>query len=363
MTLEQLFQEMVAQGASDLHIKSGHPPCLRVDGVIVKAFKESPSTEDVVGFIGQLMSEGQQKEFLEEKELDFSADLFGLGRFRINAFTQSGTPALVFRHITTDIPDISTLNLPEVLNELALRKRGLILVTGTTGSGKSTALASMIDFINETKHKTIITIEDPVEFIHKDKKSYIYQKDVGYDSHDFKRALKSSLRQDPDVILIGEIRDREAMSIALTAADTGHLVFATLHTTNAADTLARILGMYEPQHHNNVRTMVATVLTGIISMRLLKKVGGSRIPASEILINTPHIKECILDVNKRDKLQSALAEGHAQYKTQTFDQSIYTLYTSGLIDYETGLQNASNPADFELKVSGVSGESDRNWIK
>lgn len=363
MTIEQLLIEMVKIGASDLHVKAGHRPRLRVDGSIIMPFENVLTHEAISEGLQSIMNDSQYYTLHSRLDVDFSYEIENVGRYRINAFHNRGTAAFVARHVKFKIPTLEELDLPIVLKELAARPRGLILVTGTTGSGKSSTLAAMLGEINANFNKTIVTIEDPVEYLHKDIKSYIYQRNVGDDSVDYKSALHASLRQDPDVILIGEIRDQETMSIALEAADTGHLVFATLHTTNATDTLERILGMFAPEFHYPVRSLIATVLVGIVSQRLLPREGGGRIPATEVLINTPHIKDCILHPDKKVKLQQAISEGSAQYKTQTFDQSIYELYKQRLITYDTAVYHATNPTDFDLKVNGISGESDRTWNK
>jgi twitching motility protein PilT len=254
------------------------------------------------------------------------------------------------------------LHLPEVVLELALKKRGLVLVTGTTGSGKSTCLAAMVDHINEHESTHILTVEDPVEYLHRDKKSIISQREIGTDSNNYANALRAALRQDPDVMLIGEIRDLETMQIALTAADTGHMVFATIHTTNATETIHRILSMYPPHQHDEIRLLLASCLEGIISLRLLPRNDkAGRIPAAEILVNTAAIREYIIDKNKSEFIETAIAEGYMQYRSQTFDQALLALYNGGNISKQTALEAATNPEDFELKLRGITGTSDRSW--
>lgn len=363
MTIEQVFKEMVDRGASDVHLRVGVPPALRINGDLYRLQTERISPEMMEGFLAVVMNRNQRARFDSELELDFAVGVRGLGRFRINAFRQRGTPALAIRHITQTIPSFDTLGLPEVVRDLALKERGMILVTGTTGSGKSTTLASMIDHINEMTSSNIITVEDPIEFLYRDKRSIISQREVGYDTHDFPRALKGSFREDPDTILIGEIRDQETMHIALQAADTGHLVMSTLHTMNATETISRIVSFYPPHQHQQVRLLLANTLVAIISLRLLpRKDHQGRVPAAEILVNNAAIKEYLVDQMQTNMIEGAIREGTAQYGSQSFDQSVHKLFLDGMISYEVALRNASNPADFELKLRGVEGTSDRSWM-
>jgi twitching motility protein PilT len=286
-----------------------------------------------------------------------------MGRFRVNVFRQRGTIAVVIRHIKAVIPAFEDLHLPEVIRDLALTKRGLVLVTGTTGSGKSTTLASMIDYINQKESVNVITVEDPIEYLYRDNVAIISQREIGVDTLSYANALRAALRQDPDVLLVGEIRDLETMQIALTAADTGHMVFATIHTTNAVETIHRVLSMYPPHQHDEVRLLLAEVLAGIISLRLLPtKDGKGRVPAAEILVNTGAIKEYIQDKNKIDMVEQAVAEGHIQYHSQTFDQALLELYQNEQISLETAMNAATNRDDFDLKIRGISGTSDRGWM-
>jgi len=301
--------------------------------------------------------------FETDKECDFAVGARDLGRFRVNVFRQRGTVAMVIRHIKASIPKFEELKLPPVILELALKKRGLVLVTGTTGSGKSTCLASMIDHINDVVTCNVITVEDPIEYLHRDRKSIVSQREIGVDTNSYANALRSALRQDPDVLLVGEIRDLETMQIALTAADTGHMVFATIHTTNATDTIHRILSMYPPHQHDEVRLLLAECLAAIISLRLLPtKDRQGRVPAAEILINTGAVREYIMDKDKTDMIEQAIAEGHMQYHTQTFDQALLDLYSKEMISYEVAMGAATNPDDFDLKIRGISGTSDRGWM-
>ena len=361
--IEQLLRAMVEKGASDLHIRIGIAPTFRIHGDLKKLYDIRVSYQMMDNFLGDIMNQAQKERFETTKECDFALSARDLGRFRVNVFRQRGTPAIVFRHINSVIPNFDTLGLPDVVLELALRKRGLVLVTGTTGSGKSTCLAAMLDHINDNESTHILTVEDPVEFLHKDKKSIVSQREIGTDSLSYANALKAALRQDPDVMLIGEIRDLETMQIALTAADTGHMVFATIHTTNATETIHRILSMYPPHQHDEIRMLLASCLEGIISLRLLPRAGQvGRVPAAEVLVNTAAIREYIMDKEKSEFIETAIAEGRMQYKSQTFDQALLTLHNEGKISKETAMNAATNPNDFELKLRGITGTSDRGWM-
>jgi twitching motility protein PilT len=360
--IEQLLRAMVEKKASDLHIRIGIAPSFRIHGDLKKLYDIKVTYQMMDGFLGDIMTQAQKEHFESTKECDFALSARDLGRFRVNVFRQRGTPAIVFRHINTSIPTFESLNLPDVVLDLSLKKRGLILVTGTTGSGKSTCLASMLDHINEVEATHILTVEDPVEFLHRDKKSIISQREIGTDSLSYANALRAALRQDPDVMLIGEIRDLETMQIALTAADTGHMVFATIHTTNATETIHRVLSMYPPHQHEEIRMLLASCLEGIISLRLLPRCDDvGRIPAAEVLVNTAAIQEYIKDPEKSDFIETAIAEGNMQYKSQTFDQALLALYNGGKITRETAMNAATNPEDFELKLRGITGTSDRTW--
>jgi twitching motility protein PilT len=363
MKIEQLLRLMVKEGASDLHLKVGSSPSFRINGDLLSLLKERLTSDSMSQFMNDIMNRVQKNQFEEQKELDFAVGARDLGRFRVNVFRQRGNVAMVIRHISGNIPEFDSLKLPEVILDLALKKRGLILVTGTTGSGKSTALASMVNHINEHISSHILTIEDPIEFVHKDKKSIISQREIGQDTDSYLKSLRAALRQDPDTILVGEIRDLETMSIALTAADTGHMVFSTIHTTNATETISRILSMYPPHQHEEVRHMLANTLVAIISLRLLpNKEGTGRAPAAEIMINTPTIKEYLVDLDKVNLIESAIAEGFDQHRSQTFDQSVYSLLKDDIITYEVAIRNATNPNDFDLKVKGIESTSDRSWM-
>jgi twitching motility protein PilT len=353
---------MKAKG-SDVHLKAGIPPIVRIDGKL-RAIPnaERLSADAVRGMAHAIMNERQKKIFDEQFEVDLSYGVPGLGRFRVNVFAQRGTVAMVLRAIPIAIPSLESLNLPPVLKKLAMEQRGLILVTGTTGSGKSTTLASMIDYINENRTCNIITIEDPVEYLHKDKKSLISQREVGFDTLTFGKALTSSLRQDPDVILVGEMRDYETIETALTAAETGHLVLSTLHTLDAAETINRIISVFPPYHQRQVRMQLSGILKGVVSQRLVPRCDAKgRVPAVEIMIGTARIKDCIDDKEKTKQIPDAIAQGFTSYGMQTFDQSLMQLLTKKLISYEEALRQSSNPDDFALKVSGISSTSDASW--
>jgi twitching motility protein PilT len=363
LRIEQLLREMVNNKASDLHVRVGVPPVFRVNGALTQLFDVRIDAPTMDMFLDDIMNRDQKRRFEETKECDFAVGARDMGRFRVNVFRQRGTIAMVVRHIKAKIPAFDELQLPPIIKELALRKRGLLLVTGTTGSGKSTCLAAMIDHINRTEQVNVITVEDPIEYLHSDKKSIVSQREIGVDTLSYANALKAALRQDPDVLLVGEIRDLETMQIALTAADTGHMVFATIHTTNATETIHRVLSMYPPHQHEEIRLLLAECLAGVISLRLLPtKDGKGRVPAAEILINTGAIKEYIADKDKIEMVEQAIADGHMQYQTQTFDQALLHLYQTEQISYETAINAATNPDDFDLKVRGISGTSERGWM-
>ncbi len=362
MDLKVLLEKMVKVNASDLHLKSGCPPVFRIDGRLVVEKADTLTPEVLRQMAFQIMSPEQQEYFQKSRELDFAIGVRGVGRFRVNTFIQRGSIAVAMRAIPISVRRIDELNLPPILKDLSLKYRGLIICTGTTGSGKSTSLAAMIEHINENQSRHIITIEDPIEYLFRDNKSIISQREVGMDTISFSVALKHIMRQDPDVILIGEIRDRETMDTALKAADTGHLVLSTLHTLNATETINRIISFYPPHQHEHIRVLLAATLVGVCSLRLLPRADGKgRIPAVEILIATPTVKEYLLDPVKTLMVQSAIEEGYAQYGMQTFDQSIFKLYKDGLITYDDALQAVTNPDEFKLRLVGIEATADRGW--
>ena len=357
-----VLQQMVQQNASDLHFKVGRPPTMRIDGEL-KPLELAPlKPEDLRSVGDQILPPKQRREFETEKEADFAIGVPGIGRFRVNMYQQRGSIAYAFRAIAFQALTIKELNLPPVLEEIALKPRGLVLVTGITGSGKSTALASMVQFINENRRANIITIEDPIEFLHRDNQCNINQREVGTDTGSFAQALRRVLRQDPDIILIGEIRDLETLEIALKAADTGHLVFSTLHTTDATQTINRVMSFYPPHEQADVRFTLASALTAIVSLRLAPRADRSgRIPACEVLINTAAVRDQIRDLDKSLNIPQLIRDGTVQYGMQSFDQSLMNWYSKGVISYESALFYATSPSEFALKVQGVAGASDTSW--
>src|ERR671933_863147 len=336
--LKGVLQQLVQQNASDLHLKVGRPPTLRIHGELAPLKLPPMRPEDLRALAEQLMTARQVKEFTETKESDFAIGVPGIGRFRCNVYQQRGSLAFAMRSIPYQAKSVKELNLPAVVEEIALRPRGLVLVTGITGSGKSTALASMVQHINEKRRANIITIEDPIEFPHRDINCHINQREVGTDTANFTQALRRVLRQDPDVILIGEIRDVDTLDTALKAADTGHLVFSTLHTTDATQTINRVLSFYAPHQQNEVRFMLASALAAVISLRLVPRVDRpGRVPAVEILINTAAVSEQIRDMSKSLNIPDLIKEGTVQYGMQSFDQSLMSWYTRRVISYESEL--------------------------
>jgi twitching motility protein PilT len=308
------------------------------------------------------MNSFQRSKFEETNEVDLAYGVPGLGRFRVNVFQQRGTVGVVFRVIPFSIRTIEELNLPKVVERIANERRGLILVTGTTGSGKSTSLAAMIDHINSTRTAHVITIEDPIEFLIRDKKSIVNQREIGVDTRSFSAALKSALRQDPDVILVGEMRDFETIETALTAAETGHLVMSTLHTIDATETITRIVSVFPPYQQKQVRLQLASIIKGIISQRLVPRADGrGRVPALEVLVSTARIRECIMDKDRTKEIPDAIAKGFTTYGMQTFDQSLMSLVKNKLISYDEALKHVSNPDDFALRFRGISATSDSTW--
>src|SRR5215475_7757312 len=356
MHVNDLLKTAVGSGASDLHIKVGSYPMMRLRGVLVPVSDEKRlDHEDVVAMSAAVMSKAHADKFKDAQEVDLAYGVPGLGRFRVNVFQQRGTVGLVLRVIPTQIKSIDDLGLPAVLKTLAAEERGLILVTGTTGSGKSTTLAAMIDHINKTRRAHVMTVEDPIEFLHRDQQSIVNQREVAVDTRSFAFALRSALRQDPDVILVGEMRDFETIETALLAAETGHLVFSTLHTLDATETINRIIAVFPPHQQKQIRIQLASVLKAVISQRLITRVDNkSRAPAVEVLISTAFIRDCIMDKEKSHLIHGAIAQGTSQYGMQTFDQSIFYLFQQKLISYEEALRWASNVDEFKLKVQGIS---------
>jgi twitching motility protein PilT len=357
-----VLQQLVQRGASDLHLKVGRPPTLRLHGELVVLDGSPLRPEDLKSLAEQLMTPRQVKEFTDNKECDFAIGVPGIGRFRCNVYQQRGSLCYAMRAIPYQARTLEELNLPPVLQEIALRPRGLVLVTGITGSGKSTALAAMIHHLNEHRHANVITIEDPIEFLHRDINCNINQREVGTDTATFGQALRRVLRQDPDVILIGEIRDLETLDTALKAADTGHLVFSTLHTTDATQTINRVLSFYPPHQQAEVRFSLASALQAVVSLRLVPRADkAGRVPACEILINTPTVRDQIRDMDKTLNIPDLIKEGTVQYGMQSFDQALMAYYSQGIISYESAVFFATSPSEFALRVQGVAGTSDTSW--
>jgi len=360
MLVNDLLRIAVERGASDLHLKVGAYPMLRVQGVLSPVNEERKlDHEDVVAMSAAIMSAAQAEKFAASQEVDLAYSVAGLGRFRCNIFQQRGTVGLVLRVIPMRIRTIEELDLPSVLKTIAAEERGLVLVTGTTGSGKSTTLAAMIDYINRTRSAHVMTVEDPIEFLHRDNLSMVNQREVAVDTRSFAQALRSALRQDPDVILVGEMRDFETIETGLLAAETGHLVFSTLHTLDATETINRIIAVFPPHQQKQIRLQLASVLKAVISQRLIPRADGAgRAPAVEVMISTPFIRECIVDKDKTHLVPGAIASGTSQYGMQTFDQSIFGLFQEGAISYEEALRWASNVDEFKLRVQGIHSTSD-----
>ncbi|HEY7676803.1 MAG TPA: type IV pilus twitching motility protein PilT [Candidatus Methylomirabilis sp.] len=364
MEMVDLLKIAVERRASDLHIKVGGPPTLRI-GDKLMPLPEIPrlTHEQVVTLASGLMNPRQRERFKESNDLDLAHSVPGLGRFRASIFQQRGAVGMVLRVIPTKIMTIAELNLPEVLVKLSMEPRGLILVTGTTGSGKSSTLAAMIDHINNTRSCHIMTIEDPIEFLHRDRKSIVNQREVGVDTGSFAEALRSALRQDPDIILVGEMRDFETISTAILAAETGHLVLSTLHTLDAAETISRIISVFPPYQQKQVRLQLSAILRGVVSQRLIPRADGQgRVPAVEVMVGTAAVRESVADPEKTRRINELIATGGSQYGMQTFDQSLMSLYRRGLVTYEEALRWSSNPDDFALRVRGIESTADQNWV-
>jgi twitching motility protein PilT len=360
MNINDLLKIAVERKASDLHLKVGSHPIIRIDGDLVPLGElKRLMQEDTIAMAFSIMNARQKQRFKEELELDIAYSVPGLGRFRCNVFQQRGAVGLVLRVIPARIQSIRELMLPPVLERICEERRGLVLVTGTTGSGKSTSLAAMVDYINSTRTEHVITIEDPIEFLHRDKKSIVNQREIDVDTHSFAGALRAGLRQDPDVILVGEMRDYETIETALLAAETGHLVFSTLHTLDATETVNRIISVFPPHHQKQIRIQLSQVLKAILSMRLMPRADGmGRVPAVEVLISTAYIRECIENKEKTKYIREQIALGTSQYGMQTFDQSLFQLYKSGLITLDEALRRATNPDEFRLKIQGVQFTAD-----
>jgi len=362
-SLRDALADLVRRGGSDLHLKVGRPPVVRVNGELVETDLPVLRPDDLKRCSEQTLNPRQREEFAERKEIDFAIGVQGLGRFRANIFQQRGTLGMALRGIPFEVPGLETLDLPPVLEQISVTPRGLVLVTGVTGSGKSTTLAAMIRHLNERRAVNIVTVEDPIEFLHRDVRSIVSQREVGADTHSFHDALRHVLRQDPDVIMLGEIRDRPSMETVLKAADTGHLVLSTLHTADAAQTIGRIISFFPPHQHQEIRGMLANALRAVVSLRLIPRADRpGRVPAAEVLVNTAAIAQLIRTGDESQSIPDLIAEGRVQYGMQTFDQSLLDLYSRGWISYEWAMHYASNPSEFALRVSGVQpGEQEVDW--
>jgi len=363
MELNEILQVALRGGASDIHLKAGLPPMFRVDGNLVplKDARRLPP-EEISRMAFGIMNDYQKEKFKAQNELDLAYGVPGLGRFRVNVFQQRGTIGAVLRVIPFKISTIEQLLLPKVLEKIAGEQRGLILVTGTTGSGKSTTLAAMVDHINTNETCHIMTIEDPIEFLVRDKRSIVNQREVGVDTMSFGQALKSALRQDPDVILVGEMRDLETIETAITAAETGHLVLSTLHTLDATETISRIIAAFPPHQQKQIRLQLGSVLRGVVSQRLVPRADGKgRVAAVEVLVANSRVREMVEDKDRTKEIPTAIAQSYTTYGMQTFDQSLMLLFRQNVITYEEAVRQSSNPDDFALRASGISGTSDSTW--
>jgi len=363
LDLNGILEIALKGGASDIHLKPGLPPMFRLDGALVPLKNgERLAPDELQKIAFSIMSPVQKARFDETRELDLAYGIAGLGRFRVNVFQQRGSVGIVFRVIQFGVKSIDSLHLPKVIQDIAMEHRGLVLVTGTTGSGKSTSLAAMIDHINSHRTCHIMTIEDPIEFLIRDRRSIVNQREIGVDTQSFANALRAALRQDPDVILVGEMRDFETIETALTAAETGHLVMSTLHTLDATETINRIISVFPPYQQKQVRLQLAAILKAVISQRLVPRADGKgRVPALEVLMSTARVRECIADKDRTKEIHDAIAKGYTTYGMQTFDQSLMSHVKSGLVTYDEALKHVSNPDDFALRFRGIASTSDGTW--
>ena len=355
MNLDTLLRVMMSKGASDLHLKTATFPHLRINGELVPLGEFGKmSKEDTLMMAFSIMTNKQKQRFRDNAECDLGYGLKGVGRFRVNVFQQRGTVSIAIRAIPVSVLSFEDLFLPKVLAKIAREPRGMVLVTGTTGSGKSTSIAAMLNYVNENLTRHVITIEDPIEFIHNDRMSIFSQREISVDASSFGDALRSALRQDPDVILVGEMRDLETIETALLAAETGHLVFSTLHTVDALETINRVIAVFPSHQQRQIRLQLGMVLRAVVSMRLIRRSDTrGRVPAIEVMIVTEYIRNCIIDPEKTRLIRQAIAAGTSQYGMQTFDQSIYEHYKAGRVSYDDALAYASNPDEFKLRVQGI----------
>ncbi len=363
MNLNDILGMALKSNTSDIHLKAGLPPVFRIDGNLRPLPKAPRLTAEAVRSMCEgIMNERQKANFEETCEIDLAYGVPGLGRFRVNIFSQRNSVSAVFRAIPYKIASLDELLLPDVLKKIAMEQRGLVLVTGATGSGKSTTLAAMIDHINNTRTAHVVTIEDPIEYLHRDRKCIINQREVGFDTAGFAPALKSSLRQDPDVILVGEMRDVETAETALAAAETGHLVLSTLHTIDAPETITRIVSMFPPHQQRHIRLQLAGVIKGVVSQRLIPRAEGKgRVAAVEVMVSTARVRDMIDDQERTAQLKDAIAQGYTSYGMQTFDQALMNLVKEEIITFDEALRQSSNPDDFKLKFSGIDSTSDASW--
>ncbi|MET0151057.1 MAG: type IV pilus twitching motility protein PilT [Candidatus Binatia bacterium] len=363
MDLNGILHEAIVRSASDVHLKVGLQPTIRIHGILYPLDEAAPITrEDMAAILDVLLDDHHRERFRSRMQVDLAYQTTEATRFRVNVFLQRGEPSVAMRAIPARIRTVDELHLPTIVNKLALENRGLILVTGTTGSGKSTTLAAMVGHINENCSNHIITVEDPIEYTHEDIRSIVSQRELGYDVTTFADGLKAALRQDPDVILVGEMRDLETIETAILAAETGHLVLSTLHTLDATETITRIVSNFPEHQREQIRLILANIIRGILSQRLMPRADGQgMVPAVEVMVSTARIRECIAIKEKTSEVRDAIAVGHSSYGMQTFDQSLMALYRRGLITYEEALAQSSNPDDFALKVRGIASTSDRRW--
>ncbi len=364
MTLEELLRAALQKGATDVHLKAGVMPVIRRHGALRPLSSNTPplTAQQIEQMALSILDDKQREEFQRRREIDLGFGISGLGRFRVSIFRQRGTIRMVIRNIPYKVPTFTELNLPSILSNIATYERGLILITGVAGSGKSSTIAAILDDINQRENKHILTIEDPIEFLIRDRKSLITQREIGIDSENFHSALRAGLRQDPDVILIGEMRDRETVEAALLAAETGHLVLSTLHTLDAVETINRILATFESGQQHQIRLQLAATLKGVVSQRLAKKKDGNgMVPAVEVLINTPRVRELIEDPKLTSEIRQAIEEGAAAYGMQSFDQSLFDLMNRELISYEEALLHCSRPEEFRIKYEGFTAMDGKKW--
>jgi twitching motility protein PilT len=361
--LESILREGVSRTASDIHLKIGAHPVFRVSGSLV-VWDDVPRLDrDTLVLLSQsLLTDAQCKQLAEKLQVDAGYGHPELGRFRVNVFYQRGDIQAALRLIPPRVRQIRELNLPPVIERIAAERRGLVLVTGTTGSGKSTTLAAIIDHINRSVDRHIITVEDPIEYIHQDEHSIVTQREIGADCMTFAAGLKGALRQDPDVILVGEMRDLETIETAILAAETGHLVMSTLHTLDASETITRVIQAFPDHQRGQARLILASILKGCISQRLVPRADGlGMVPAVEVMVSTGLVKECIMIPERTREIRDAIARGYTTYGMQTFDQSLMALWREGLITFEEALAQSTNPDDFALKARGISSTSDARW--